>query len=217
MRWSRWHIHQPHLSSKYFVRHDFHFRGFTVRGGLKDRRSHNFSLAWQAKNYMPLFNLLPRFLTYSVPEREDPGNEVSFSLPLPSILTLIAFSFAITNWSWNLLKTNSQTVWKHGDVLKNWDFFRFLHRHAHFQWQPPVNCLNAVSCFSASLSDYQINSSVSLFTAVTRKSGPTKSKFWTLRSYFIISPVYIISWPGSSQILCLHYLVVVRIFVLSST
>ena len=81
-------------------------------------------------------------------------------------------------------------------VLKNCDFFRFLHRHAHFQWQPPVNCLNAVSCFSASLSDYQINSSVSLFTAVTRKSGPTKSKFWTLRSYFIISPLYIItiSW-----------------------
>ena len=65
-----------------------------MRGGLKDRRSHKFSLAWQAKNYMPLFNLLPRFLTYSAPEREDPGNEVSFSLPLPSIKELRFFSFS---------------------------------------------------------------------------------------------------------------------------
>ena len=217
MRWSRWHLHQPHLSSKYFVRHDFHFRGFTVKGGLKDRRSHKFSLAWQAQNYMPLFNLLPRFLTYSARNERTLGTRSASLFPFPAFLSFIAFSFAITNWSWNLLKTNSQNVWKHGDVLKNWDFFRFLHRHAHFQWRPLVNCLNAVSCFRAGSSNYQINSFVSLFTAVTRKCGPTKSKFWTLRSHFIISPLYIISWPGSSQILCLHYLVAVRIFVLSST
>lgn len=176
-----------------------------------------FPLRGRLKIICPSSTFFPGF-SPTLPRNERTLGTRSASLfPFPAFLSLIAFSFAITNWSWNLLKTNSQTVWKHGDVLKNWDFFRFLHRHAHFQWQPPVNCLNAVSCFSASLSDYQINSSVSLFTAVTRKSGPTKSKFWTLRSYFIISPVYIISWPGSSQILCLHYLVVVRIFVLSST
>lgn len=110
-----------------------------------------FPLRGRLKIICPSSTFFPGF-SPTLPRNERTLGTRSASLfPFPAFLSLIAFSFAITNWSWNLLKTNSQTVWKHGDVLKNWDFFRFLHRHAHFQWQPPVNCLNAVSCFSAKL------------------------------------------------------------------
>ena len=94
-RCSRWHLHQPHLSSKHFVRHDFHFRGFTVGSRLKDRiESHiTFLLRVRLKIICPSSTFFPGFSPTLPPQREDPGNEVSFSLPLPTIPLLNCLLF----------------------------------------------------------------------------------------------------------------------------